>query len=140
MRAELYIVVEGDECNIKLSGTTDLLVGGVCGAIQAIVENLMNEYEPTDFDTEGMTDTEIRDCMTALVLTYIMDSFDNLFATVDINSITEAIHDAMNAKEQSENSIVEDTEEVKEEKGHIADNIETLNFDVFGKGKEDNNE
>lgn len=140
MRAEMHIVVDNDECNIKLNGTTDLLVGGVCGAIQAIVENLMNEYEPTDFDTEGMTDTEIRDCMTALVLTYIMDSFDNLFKTVDMDSITTAIQEAMSIKEQHENELVEDTEEIKEEKEHISDNIETLNFDVFGKDKEDSNE
>lgn len=132
MKAEMYITIDNDECNIKLNGSTDLLVGGICGAIQAIVENLMNEYQPTDFDTEGMTDGEIRDCMTALILTYIMDSFDNLFNTVDMNSITTAIQEAISIKEQHKNELNEDTEEAKETKEHIADNIETLNFDVFG--------
>ena len=141
MNAEMHITIDNDECNIKLNGTTDLLVSGICAAIQALVEKLLDEYEPTDFDTEGMTEEEIRDCMTALVLTYIMDCFDKLFTNIDIECVTKAVQDSINAKEQSVISQImeQHIDEDEEEQEHIiSDNIDSLNFDCFGNNK--NNE
>jgi hypothetical protein len=121
--ADLIVHVENDNCTVDLNGNMDILLQGVVGAINCIIDQLMKDYDEDDFDTKGMDEESFKFCTTAMVLSYIMDNFD-----CTITSMEQRITD-----EDEEDSITTNNKKVEEE---INNNIQSLNFSAFG--QEDN--
>ena len=117
--AKLSIDIQEDNCVVNLEGNTDILLSGIVSAIHAIIKQLMLDYYKNDFDTEGMNENDFEFCITAMVLAYIMDNFDD--------TVKEIRQDVEEAKESTDTPIIPN------------ENINSLNFNVF-ENSEDNNE
>ena len=123
-KASLTIDINKDDCTVNMNGCPDILLQGVVGAIKALIEQLMIDYDEDDFDTNGMSDDEFRFCTTAMVLSYIMDNFDCTITSMEMH-MTEN-------EEEPQQTNVEEEQQINE----INNNIQTLNFNAFG--QEDN--
>lgn len=117
--AKLSIDIQDDNCVVNLEGNTDILLSGIVAAIHAIIKQLMLDYDKNDFDTEGMNENDFEFCITAMVLAYIMDNFDD--------TVKEIRQDVEEAKESTDTPIIPN------------ENINSLNFNVF-ENSEDNND
>ena len=117
--AKLSIDIQDDNCVVNLDGNTDILLSGIVAAIHAIIKQLMLDYDENDFDTEGMNENDFEFCITAMVLAYIMDNFDD--------AVKEIRQDVEEVKENTDTPIVPN------------ENINSLNFNVF-ENSEDNND
>lgn len=117
--AKLSIDIQEDNCVVNLEGNTDILLSGIVAAIHAIIKQLMLDYDKNDFDTEGMNENDFEFCITAMVLAYIMDNFDD--------TVKEIRQDVEEAKESTDTPIIPN------------ENINSLNFNVF-ENSEDNND
>jgi hypothetical protein len=117
--AKLSIDIQDDNCVVNLEGNTDILLSGIVAAIHAIIKQLMLDYDENDFDTEGMNETDFEFCITAMVLAYIMDNFDD--------AVKEIRQDVEEVEESTDTPIVPN------------ENINSLNFNVF-ENSEDNND
>jgi hypothetical protein len=117
--AKLSIDIQDDNCVVNLEGNTDILLSGIVAAIHAIIKQLMLDYDENDFDTEGMNETDFEFCITAMVLAYIMDNFDD--------AVKEIRQDVEELEESNDTPIVPN------------ENINSLNFNVF-ENSEDNND
>lgn len=117
--AKLSIDIQDDNCVVNLDGNTDILLSGIVAAIHAIIKQLMLDYDENDFDTEGMNENDFEFCITAMVLAYIMDNFDD--------AVKEIRQDVEEMEESTDTPIVPN------------ENINSLNFNVF-ENSEDNND
>lgn len=117
--AKLSIDIQEDNCVVNLDGNTDILLSGIVAAIRAIIKQLMLDYDKNDFDTEGMNENDFEFCITAMVLAYIMDNFDD--------TVKEIRQDVEEAEESTDTPIIPN------------ENINSLNFNVF-ENSEDNND
>lgn len=117
--AKLSIDIQDDNCVVNLEGNTDILLSGIVAAIHAIIKQLMLDYDENDFDTEGMNESDFEFCITAMVLAYIMDNFDD--------AVKEIRQDVEEVEESTDTPIVPN------------ENINSLNFNVF-ENSEDNND
>jgi hypothetical protein len=117
--AKLSIDIQEDNCVVNLDGNTDILLSGIVAAIHAIIKQLMLDYDKNDFDTEGMDENDFEFCITAMVLAYIMDNFDD--------TVKEIRQDVEEAEESTDTPIIPN------------ENINSLNFNVF-ENSEDNND
>ena len=117
--AKLSIDIQDDNCVVNLEGNTDILLSGIVAAIHAIIKQLMLDYDENDFDTEGMNENDFEFCITAMVLAYIMDNFDD--------AVKEIRQDVEEVEETTDTPIVSN------------ENINSLNFNVF-ENSEDNND
>ena len=117
--AKLSIDIQEDNCVVNLDGNTDILLSGIVAAIHAIIKQLMLDYDKNDFDTEGMNENDFEFCITAMVLAYIMDNFDD--------TVKEIRQDVEEAEESTDTPIIPN------------ENINSLNFNVF-ENSEDNND
>lgn len=117
--AKLSIDIQDDNCVVNLEGNTDILLSGIVAAIRAIIKQLMLDYDKNDFDTEGMNENDFEFCITAMVLAYIMDNFDD--------TVKEIRQDVEEAEESTDTPIIPN------------ENINSLNFNVF-ENSEDNND
>lgn len=117
--AKLSIDIQDDNCIVNLDGNTDILLSGIVAAIHAIIKQLMLDYDENDFDTEGMDEDDFEFCITAMVLAYIMDNFDD--------AVKEIRQDVEEVKESTDTPIIHN------------ENINSLNFNVF-ENSEDNND
>lgn len=117
--AKLSIDIQDDNCVVNLEGNTDILLSGIVAAIHAIIKQLMLDYDENDFDTEGMNENDFEFCITAMVLAYIMDNFDD--------AVKEIRQDVEEVEETTDTPIVPN------------ENINSLNFNVF-ENSEDNND
>ena len=117
--AKLSIDIQDDNCVVNLDGNTDILLSGIVAAIHAIIKQLMLDYDENDFDTEGMNESDFEFCITAMVLAYIMDNFDD--------AVKEIRQDVEEVEESNDTPIVPN------------ENINSLNFNVF-ENSEDNND
>ena len=117
--AKLSIDIQEDNCVVNLDGNTDILLSGIVAAIHAIIKQLMLDYDKNDFDTEGMNESDFEFCITATVLAYIMDNFDD--------AVKEIRQDVEEVEESTDTPIVPN------------ENINSLNFNVF-ENSEDNND
>lgn len=117
--AKLSIDIQDDNCVVNLEGNTDILLSGIVAAIHAIIKQLMLDYDKNDFDTEGMNENDFEFCITAMVLAYIMDNFDD--------TVKEIRQDVEEAEESTDTPIIPN------------ENINSLNFNVF-ENSEDNND
>lgn len=117
--AKLSIDIQEDNCVVNLDGNTDILLSGIVAAIHAIIKQLMLDYDENDFDTEGMNESDFEFCITAMVLAYIMDNFDD--------AVKEIRQDVEEVEESTDTPIVPN------------ENINSLNFNVF-ENSEDNND
>lgn len=117
--AKLSIDIQDDNCVVNLEGNTDILLSGIVAAIHAIIKQLMLDYDENDFDTEGMNENDFEFCITAMVLAYIMDNFDD--------AVKEIRQDVEEVEESTDTPIVPN------------ENINSLNFNVF-ENSEDNND
>lgn len=122
--ADLIVHVENDNCTVDLNGNMDILLQGVVGAINCIIDQLMKDYDEDDFDTKGMDEDSFKFCTTAMVLSYIMDNFDCTITSMEQRIVDEDTED---------NNNMIDNKKVEEE---INNNIQSLNFSAFG--QEDN--
>lgn len=117
--AKLSIDIQDNNCVVNLEGNTDILLSGIVAAIHAIIKQLMLDYDENDFDTEGMNEDDFEFCITAMVLAYIMDNFDD--------AIKEIRQDIEEVEESTDTPIIPN------------ENINSLNFNVF-ENSEDNND
>lgn len=117
--AKLSIDIQDDNCVVNLDGNTDILLSGIVAAIHAIIKQLMLDYDENDFDTEGMNESDFEFCITAMVLAYIMDNFDD--------AVKEIRQDVEEVEESTDTPIIPN------------ENINSLNFNVF-ENSEDNND
>ena len=117
--AKLSIDIQEDNCVVNLDGNTDILLSGIVAAIHAIIKQLMLDYDKNDFDKEGMNENDFEFCITAMVLAYIMDNFDD--------TVKEIRQDVEEAEESTDTPIIPN------------ENINSLNFNVF-ENSEDNND
>lgn len=114
--ADLTVHVEDNNCTVNLNGNMDILLQGVVGAINCIIDQLIADYDEDDFDTKGMDEDSFKFCTTAMVLSYIMDNFDCTITAMEQHITNDEDVDVM-----SDDNVVKE----------INNNIQSLNFNAF---------